>query len=207
MEGMGHWLVCKLLFESLRAALGDHVLLSVNQFLYWDARDPRRSAGPDVYGRLDREAQLLRTWKVWELGAPQFVIEVVSDSSWPLDVTDKPALYDRLGVQELIVFDPEADARSTASGQVPRTLRAWRRVEGALVELQIEADRYYAATLELWLRVVPGEESYPVLRAARGTTGEELVPTAAEAERQRADDLARQLAAQQAELERLRRER
>jgi hypothetical protein len=65
-------------------------------------------------------------WKVWESGAPELAVEIVSrsdegDRPWQ----DKLARYRRLGVLELVRFDPD-DAQ--------QPLRIWDQIDGDLVE-------------------------------------------------------------------------
>lgn len=183
MESKWHRLVCNLIYDLLRVVFGDRVLLGLDQFIYWDASDPQKKAAPDVFGRPNEPDRIFPSWKVWDLGAPAFVFEVVSDSSWPEDVAEKPALYDSLGARELIVFDPGFAARQPTAEHEPRALRAWRRIDGALVEVDLgdDSDRYFAETLGLWVRVCPSEEETAegrlLLRLGQGERGEDLVPT------------------------------
>ncbi len=69
------------------------------------------------------------SWKVWERGSPQVAVEVISTSdqgerSW----LDKLEQYRRLGVSELVRFDP-------TSGDRP--LRIWDSIDGDLLERQL----------------------------------------------------------------------
>jgi hypothetical protein len=176
MENKWHRLVCKLLYDLLVAVFGDRILLGWDQFLYWDAGDPKKNVAPDVFGRTGETDRIFPSWKTWELGVPNFVFEIVSESSWPQDVAEKPSIYDHLGVNEVVVFDPEPEVRRTAAGFEPRILRAWRRIGGALVEVGVGEDRYYVEALGLWVRVEDVEGGRRTLRLARGDHGEDLIP-------------------------------
>jgi len=61
-----------------------------------------------------RESKLpkRRTYKLWEEGeVPSLVIEVTSNSTRREDTRDKKDLYERLGVKELILYDPLGERR------------------------------------------------------------------------------------------------
>jgi hypothetical protein len=91
----------------------------------------------------------------------------------------------RLGVRELIVFDPERD---------PPSLRVWDALDGDLVERAV--DGLVAPSLCLsatW--VVVNDESGALLRPSRDPEGKDLLPTQAD------------LAAQARQAERLERHR
>ena len=44
VENKWHRLVCKVLYDLERLELGPRLLLAWDQFLYWDARDPKAEA-------------------------------------------------------------------------------------------------------------------------------------------------------------------
>jgi Uma2 family endonuclease len=88
----------------------------------------------------------IRTWKVWERGAPQVAVEIISDSDAPeLPWNKKLARYQRLGVHELVRFEPEES----------RPLRVWDRVEGTLSERVVTGRRARSLVLELDWVVAP----------------------------------------------------
>ena len=61
---------------------------------------------PDVFVALDVPRQTNRSdYDVDQLGAPDFVLEVVSKSTWQHDVGRKLDVYQRLGVRECLLFD------------------------------------------------------------------------------------------------------
>lgn len=55
--------------------------------------------------------------------APSFVLEVASDSTWRYDVGEKGDLYELIGVQEYLVFDPTGEF-------LGEQVRGWHRAEG-----------------------------------------------------------------------------
>ena len=84
-----------------------------NLFLYYREGDARACVAPDVFlvrGAGKRKENPRRTYKVWEEGGrlPSLVIELTSESTRDEDV-GKKKLYERLGVDELFLFDPLGD--------------------------------------------------------------------------------------------------
>jgi len=160
------------LYQILKLGFADRALIGSDQFVYWDPTDPSACLAPDVFVRLGGPDETFDCWKVWERGAPHLAIEVVSrsdarDVAWD----QKLAKYRRLGVRELLRFDP-------ADREHP--LRVWDSVQGDLVErLLLSPDRAECPTLELHWAVVrsAGQVS---LRLARDAEGRELLPTPVE---------------------------
>jgi Uma2 family endonuclease len=143
-EGFEHLVVRTFLFRLLGFALGREHTVCSDQFVYWDASNPKRCLAPDVFVRLNRpQPERLGAWHTWiEGGAPDLAVEIVSPSendgkSWE----EKRASYHRLGVTELVRFDPEAPEGER--------LRVWDRVQGDLVEREIGGDRTPCLTLGL----------------------------------------------------------
>ena len=82
-----------------------------NLFLYYVQGDPRAVVSPDVYVAKGVGKGPRRVYKLWEEGtAPSLVIEVTSDSTRDEDLTRKKACYERIGVEEYILFDPLGDS-------------------------------------------------------------------------------------------------
>ena len=74
-----------------------------------DGRPVRRMVAPDVYvifGVPNRKRNSYVTWDEGKL--PDFVLEVLSFSTWRHDISAKKALYQRLGVPEFWVADPSS---------------------------------------------------------------------------------------------------
>ncbi len=80
-----------------------------------------------------------------DVGAPLFIAEVASRSTVGADVGEKQQVYEAIGVQEYIVFDPDGALLSTP-------LLAWRLVEGAYVPWHAEATGLWrSAALDVML--------------------------------------------------------
>jgi Uma2 family endonuclease len=86
---------------------------------------------PDVFVRVEPRGELIRSWKVWERGAPDVAIEIVSDWDAPAASWQQKLQRDRqLGVRELLRFDPQAKPE--------HQLRVWDRVGDVLCERQLD---------------------------------------------------------------------
>ena len=131
-ETKQHFRLRTLLYEFLALAFADRATIGSDQFMYWDPTDPKACLAPDAFVRLGEPDHLFRSWKVWERGAPQLAIEVISDSDErDRDWDAKLQRYRRLGVQELIRFEPEASQSPTPS----------ERAEARIRELEAELGR------------------------------------------------------------------
>lgn len=163
-ESKTHLTLRTFLFQLLRFALGPDHSVGSEQFVYWNAADPRRSLAPDAFVKLGVPDAQFGTWKTWEHGAPDLAIEIVSPSeSAGADWDEKLARYLECGVNELVRFDPAAEEGTR--------LRVWDRLDGDLVERAVEGDRAPCLTLgRAW--VVDRVDVEPVgLRLADATTG------------------------------------
>lgn len=167
------------LYQILTLSFREQAAIGSEQFVYWDPTDPRQCLAPDVFVRLGAKDEPFRTWKVWERGAPHVAVEILSasddrDRNWD----DKLERYRRVGVRELVCFDPETD---------PPVLRVWDAVEGDLVERRLAAleapSRYLPGT---WV-VVADPTVGKMLRLRRGPEAADLFPTPEEREREAAE--------------------
>ena len=162
------------LYQILKLAWSDRACIGSEQFVYWNAADPRRCLSPDVFVRTGQPDALFGSWKTWERGAPELAVEIVSDSdaSEP-SLEEKLERYRELGVLELVRFDADA----APGGQ----LRAWDRIDGDLVERKVVDDKTPCVTLELFWVVRPAGEHPAAIRLARDPSGDALLPTPDEA--------------------------
>jgi Uma2 family endonuclease len=189
-ESQLHFELRILLYQLLWDYLGEESTVGSDQFVYFDASDPGQSVAPDVYVRLEPRGEPVRSWKTWERGAPEVAVELVSES----DAGQRPwshklQAYGRLGVRELVRFDPER----AGAGR----LRIWDRVEGALVERVLSDAAIPSSVLPLYWIVAPADEQAVALRI--GDEQRLLVPTRleareAEAEARKAEAEARKAA-------------
>ncbi|MBX3223267.1 MAG: Uma2 family endonuclease, partial [Labilithrix sp.] len=109
-----HFLMCKALYEILRAAAGDAHTVSCDAFVYFDAANPDRKLAPDGAVKLDVPQHAFDSWKSWRRGAPELAFEILSPSDSPERWTFEEKLdrYRALGVGELVVFHVDADPGS-----------------------------------------------------------------------------------------------
>src|SRR5260221_7290497 len=101
---------------------------------------------------------MFESWKVWEKGAPEIAIEVLSPSDSPetLPFAEKLARYHAVGVRELFAFDVDGDPG--------KRLRAWDRIDGVLAERIVEGERTPCLALEMWFVLAPGNDQPVALR-------------------------------------------
>jgi Uma2 family endonuclease len=162
-----------LLYQLLSDYLGLEATVGSEQFVYYAADDPRQSVAPDAFVRLEPRGVPIRSWKTWERGAPEVAVEIASDSDVPEpSLEEKLARYRRLGVRELVRFDPQSPSGTR--------LRVWDRVRGDLIEREVTGEISASLVLALVWVVAPAEGHDAALRIARPETGE-LVLTRAEA--------------------------
>jgi Uma2 family endonuclease len=161
------------LYQLIQLALGDHVIVGTEQFVYFDAANPQRRLAPDVMVWVGAKDEIFGAWKVWERGAPHVAVEIVSPSDAPpAPWKKKLERYRQCGVGELVRFDPEAKSER---------LRIWDRVDGDLVERDITAANGHACdALGLWWCVTNDPTFGLMLRLSRDSDGAELLPTLAE---------------------------
>ena len=79
-EGQQHYELSFLLYCLAKDTVGEKFTVGGNQFLYFDAEDPRKVLAPDSYVRLVPPTAPIRSWKTWERGAPEVCVEIISPS-------------------------------------------------------------------------------------------------------------------------------
>lgn len=159
-ENKAHLIVRTFLFRLLRDALGPAHSVGSEQFVYWNARDPKRSLAPDAFVKLGVPDTTFRSWKTWEQGGvPELAVEITSPSD--LDEAgwaEKLARYAELGIRELVRFDVEASEGAR--------IRVWDRVREDLVERVAGGDRSPCVTLGVDWCALPIEPGVVGLRLA-----------------------------------------
>jgi Uma2 family endonuclease len=166
-----HMLVTMGLLQTLRIHLRDRddVHVASNMFVYYAQGDPTRVVCPDLFVAFGVRPGLRRVWKTWEEGGrfPQFVAEVTSRSTRDNDMGSKKGLYELLGAEEYVVFDPLREA-------IDPRLRGWRREGDVLLPMRPEpavgVRRLHSTTLGLML-----EEERERIRLIDPQTGTRLL--------------------------------
>lgn len=173
------------LFLVLQQELGPQHTVGCDQFVYFDATDPRRCLAPDAFVKLGVPDHDFDAYLVWEEGTPELAFEVLSPSDSPERWTFKEKLrrYRALGVRELVCFNLDA--------KPGKRLRVWDRLEHDLVERVVTNERTPCLVLGLTMFVGKVGVDPIALRFARDPAGRDLVLTpqemlaAASAERDR----------------------
>ena len=99
----------------LRRSLGSHfaggppVVLEGDMFIYYE-EGTLKSIAPNVYVVLDHDLGNRPVYKLWEEGKPlDFATDVISPSSDVNNNVENRALYERLGIGEYFVFQPDPE--------------------------------------------------------------------------------------------------
>ena len=153
------------------------VYVAGDMLIYYRMNHNDRSIAPDVYAVFGAAGNHPRdSWLVWREGkAPDFVMEIASQSTWRRDVAEKRDVYAGMGVSEYWRFDP------TGRFFMP-PLVGERLVDAEYQQLPVVADgagilRGHSAVFELDICVRPGLD----LRLFDPATGQWL-PTHLESE-------------------------
>jgi hypothetical protein len=135
-----------------------------------------------------------RIYKLWEEGRPpSLIVEVTSDSSRTEDTSGKKSLYERLGVEEYVLYDPLQD-------YLRPPVQGFRLVKGRYQPMPVREDGAVLSQTtgvtfrieERGIRVVDTAAGRPLLsneevRAAQRDAEEEIVRLRAELARLRGD--------------------
>ena len=118
----------------------DDVYVAGDLFLYYEEGNPRAVVAPDVFVVLGAPNHLRASYMLWrEPKAPDFVLEITSQSTRAQDQGTKRERYALLGVQEYFQYDPTRDYLEPPLqglrlvGQVYQPIPATTSPEGVLV--------------------------------------------------------------------------
>lgn len=164
------------------------VYVSRDLLLYYEPGNTRKFVVPDIFVVRGVSKGDRRVYKLWEEGRPpSVVIEISSRETKKADLNSKLHLYERLGVAEYYVFDPERR-------YVKPTLRAWRLSDGKYVEIAAANGRVRSD--ELGLELVDTGQMLRLLNPATGqfllTPEEEAIARQQEAAARQREAAARQ---------------
>jgi len=180
----------------------EDIYVGADLLIYYVEGDPTKSVAPDVFVSLGVPKGHRFTYLIWEEGKPPDVVfEIASPGTWRADTTTKHRLYERLGIEEYFLFDPQGKFLHPA-------LQGYRLVEGTYAPVPVllgERGKMGLESevlgLELWAKVTEDAEAPYVLRLY-DPVSETWLPTPAwsEAER-RAEAAARRVAEERAKRE------
>jgi len=77
-----------------------------NLFLYYERGKLDKSVAPDVLLARGVDKRNRDTYQLWDETVPSLIFEITSRRTWREDTRAKKSLYERLGVAELVLFDP-----------------------------------------------------------------------------------------------------
>jgi Uma2 family endonuclease len=105
-----YWMIRLLNLFEQRYAAQPQVFVGSNLMTYITAGDTKDSFAPDLIVLLQSDRRLRRVLKLWEEShPPNLVVEVTSKSTRRKDKRTKFGQYERLGIAEYILFDPERE--------------------------------------------------------------------------------------------------
>lgn len=187
-----HALAMILLMEALEDFFEnrrDDAYIGIDQFWYWEEGNPRRRRAPDVFvafGVLEPERPR-RSFMSWREGGvlPAVIFEMASEGTVQENLGEKRAVYERQGVSEYFIFDPDVEFLETA-------IVAYRLENGKYREIVPDArGRYWSEQLGAWvlakgreLQLVDAVTGKAVLTRKKKTESETLT---ARRERSRAN--------------------
>jgi hypothetical protein len=185
-EGKQHVMLKFFLFALLRRAFAAQHTIACDQFIYWNARNPRRRCAPDAAVKLGRPDDVFRSWKTWERGTPELIVEIEGEySGKKLRWERRFERFQELGAHEIVRFDYEAPPG--------RRITVWDRIEDDIVERIVDGEVARCLTLGLWWVVGTVENLGPGLRLARDRDGRDLLLSPDEENQRRIAELEAQI--------------
>lgn len=142
-----HYQQIEMLYQMLRLFFEarEDVYLSSDIMVYYEEGNPRRRFAPDLMVCFGQTNKKRRSYKLWEEKVvPSVIIEIASNATWEKDVKTKRRLYERLGVAEYYIFDPEYR-------YLKQPFLAYRLEYGELVRMAADDNRIYSPAIGLEL--------------------------------------------------------
>ena len=130
-----HRVVMSDVIQGLERRFADtpDVWVGGNLFLYYEKGNPLKSVSPDVQFSRGVGKAFRDTYLLWNETVPSLVFEITSRKTRREDTRTKKDLYERLGVTELVLFDPYGDYLK------PR-LQGWRLERGRYQPIPLNRD-------------------------------------------------------------------
>jgi hypothetical protein len=154
------------LLEVLQYYLPATEFIAADMFWYWEEGHPESRVAPDVMVVKGARREHRRSFFTWREGGavPCIVFEMASEHTWREDLGTKRRLYERLGVREYILFDPEAE-------YLRPSLQGFRLVDGRYESIEPDAEDRLRSQELGYLMAADGL----LLRLFDGTTGARLL--------------------------------
>ena len=167
-----------------------------NLLVYYQQDDPKKTVSPDLMVVFGASKHVRSSYRLWEEPkAPDFVLEIASESTYRADRGEKRDLYAGMGVSEYWQYDP-------VGTYLDPPLLGFRLVEGSYVPIPIVSGDDGAlagrsGVLGLELRLAPGAPVREALHFYDPVRGEHLRTYREEAQaRREAEDRLEQTAGQ-----------
>ena len=101
--------------------------------IYYRLGDNKTFVEPDMFVSFGVDLEAIgsaSSYRLWEWGAPAFVLEIASGSTYHRDRDDKPAIYLEVGASEYWRFDPTGGEMHTPALQADRLVNgAWEPID------------------------------------------------------------------------------
>lgn len=172
------------LFSGLRAVTDDQpdLYVACDLIVYYKEGDNQASVVPDIFAVRGVGKHPRKSWLTWnEAKAPEFVLEILSDSSYITDQGNKKVLYGELGVREYFMYDPQ-------HRYLKPSLIGYRMVEGEWQRLAGTRLRSEVLGVDFFL------DENDDLRMAEAATGAPILSLREEREAREQAEAARMLA-------------
>ena len=139
-----HVTVILSLFQTLGTFFNqqNNVVVIADMMFYYEEGNPRKVIAPDVMVVKGVKNYPRRTFRLWEEKIPEVVFEVSSRGTWKEDFQKKFILYQKLGVKEYYIFDPEYD-------YLVEPLGAYHLKEEEFKEIKLKRGRVFSPALGL----------------------------------------------------------
>ena len=134
-HSMARFWVYGALRDHFAERAGCYVSQGIN--IYYRFGDNKTFVVPDVFVSFGVDVAAIgsaSSYRLWEWGAPAFVLEIASGSTYHRDRDEKPAIYLEVGASEYWRFDPTGGEMHTPA------LQADRLVDGAWEPIDITLD-------------------------------------------------------------------
>jgi len=183
--------------DLLVTRLGPDHFVAVELTLYLLRGDSGRFLIPDLLVTLDAgqadhaTGHLRKSYRIWDEGPPDLVIELASPSTVTRDNVGKKEDYAAFGIREYVQFDPLDPSDPEAPLLVP-ALQVWRLADGRYDAVAADSGGGVPSTVLAGLEWVQVGGLLRLRDAATGT----LLPTAEEKQAMRAEAEARRAEAE-----------